>query len=55
MTKLIITTNELRQELSNLKERNIALIPTMGALHDGHLSLIENCKLECPDAFIGNL
>jgi pantoate--beta-alanine ligase len=53
MPKLVTTINELRQELSHQRDRHIALIPTMGALHEGHLSLIEKCRLNSPDAFIG--
>ncbi|WP_262915192.1 pantoate--beta-alanine ligase [Niabella ginsengisoli] len=30
----------------------IGLVPTMGALHDGHLKLLEICKSECDVAVV---
>src|ERR1700761_8288868 len=45
---LVTTVAELRRTLQPWRKDGIALVPTMGALHDGHLSLVAAAKKKTP-------
>lgn len=38
---VVETIKELKQELEKYSSKNIGFVPTMGALHDGHISLVK--------------
>ena len=44
--KTVETFSDLYKNLANLK-RPLGFVPTMGFLHDGHLSLVQKAKDEC--------
>ena len=48
------TIEEMRTALAPLRAGTIGLVPTMGALHEGHLSLLRAARAEC-DAVVMSL
>ena len=48
--KIIKSKNKLKKLIQN--EKKIGFVPTMGALHEGHDSLIKKSKSECKKTLV---
>ena len=48
--KIILSKNKLKELIHS--EKNLGFVPTMGAIHKGHISLVKKCISQCSKTIV---